>query len=153
MAWCRMDFCHLGPFTWRLFNNKSCLASSTQINSYCFQPLSSIFWKTLTFIAVVIAWVVFRSENLSSALHIIHGMFTLDMRTDNNFMDFIPLSIGLLLVWYAPNSNEIFSINNKHSTISYKWSLNISSAILFSVMGFITVIYLARAQEFLYFQF
>lgn len=118
-----------------------------------FNPFPSIFWKTLTFIAVVIAWVVFRSENLSSALHIIHGMFTLDMRTDNNFMDFIPLSIGLLLVWYAPNSNEIFSINNKHSTISYKWSLNISSAILFSVMGFITVIYLARAQEFLYFQF
>jgi len=80
-------------------------------------------------------------------------MFTPDMRTGSNFMDFIPLSIGLLLVWYAPNSNEIFSINNKHSAISYKWSLNISSAILFSVMGFITVIYLARAQEFLYFQF
>lgn len=119
-----------------------------------FNSFSTIFWKPLTFIAVVVAWVFFRSENLSSAMQIISSMFSPDMTVDNNDLaDFIPLSIGLLLVWYAPNSNEIFSIKKNHSTIAYRWSISIPSAILFSVMGFITVIYLARAQEFLYFQF
>ena len=119
-----------------------------------FNSFPTIFWRPLTFIAVVIAWVVFRSENLSSAMLIISSMFNPNMTASNHdLMDFIPLAIGLLLVWYAPNSNEIFSTNKNHSTIAYKWSMSIASAFIFSIMGFITVVYLAQAQEFLYFQF
>jgi D-alanyl-lipoteichoic acid acyltransferase DltB (MBOAT superfamily) len=113
-----------------------------------------ILRRALTFIAIVIAWVVFRSENIPTAINIISSMFDLEFTTTKqDTKNIISLSIGLFLVWFAPNSNEIFSNKNNNSAIAYRWSTNIISPIAFSTMAFIAVIYLARAQEFLYFQF
>jgi len=110
--------------------------------------------RALTFIAIVIAWVMFRSENIPTAINIIGAMFELDFTaTKQDIKNIIIISIGLFLVWFTPNSNEIHSRRSEGSSIMYRLSSSIISPIAFSIVAFIAVIYLSRAQEFLYFQF
>jgi alginate O-acetyltransferase complex protein AlgI len=132
------------------------ITAEIKIKTILSNTLISSLGVLLTFIVVVVAWVVFRSENLPTAINIITQMFTIS--PDNQIYstkNIISLIAGLLIVWFAPNSNEIFSkdISHKPSLLAYRWSNSTISAVMFSVIGFIAVLYLARAQEFLYFQF
>ena len=118
--------------------------------------LSSFLGQAITFIAIVFAWVVFRSENLLTASNIITHMVSINSGLFTQPIQNAPsLLVGLLLVWLAPNSNEIFSKKRASRSLQtrYQWLPNLSSAVVFSLLGFTAILYLARAQEFLYFQF
>jgi D-alanyl-lipoteichoic acid acyltransferase DltB (MBOAT superfamily) len=118
--------------------------------------LSSAFGRLLTFLAIIIAWVVFRSENIPTAINIISHMLIINPEGfDQSIKQISSLIFGILLVWFAPNSNEIFSKKSKTYSycVNYRWYPSATSALVFSIIGFISIIYLARAQEFLYFQF
>lgn len=118
--------------------------------------LTSTFARLLTFLAIVLAWVAFRSENIPTAINIISHMLIINPEEfSQNIQQISSLIVGLLLVWFAPNSNEIFSKKSKPYSycVNYRWHPSATSALVFSIIGFISVIYLARAQEFLYFQF
>lgn len=118
--------------------------------------IASSLGRLLTFICIVIAWVVFRAENIESAINIITPMLTLNYDAATlDFKTINTLCAGLLIVWFAPNSNELFSTHGKpfFSKLNYKWCATLPEALLTSALIFIAVIYLARAQEFLYFQF
>jgi alginate O-acetyltransferase complex protein AlgI len=117
---------------------------------------------TLTFIAVVAAWVVFRAGNMAQALVILKAMFGIAARpitfdavlhgnllllTDLSGRDLLRLLIpGLLWVWLLPNSTRVRFITG--STL-----LAVPQAA--AVLG---VLYLALDRfgsysPFLYFQF
>jgi len=118
--------------------------------------LSSTFGRLLTFLSIVLAWVIFRSENIPTAINIIQQMLIINPGGFSQHLESISsLIIGLFLVWFAPNSNDIFSNKVKPDVyrLDYRWHPSKASALTFSIIGFISVIYLARAQEFLYFQF
>jgi len=118
--------------------------------------LTSAFGRLLTFLSIVLAWVVFRSENMPTAINIISHMLIITPEGfSQNIKQISSLIFGLFIVWFAPNSNDIFSDRGKPRSYSVYlyWHPSRVSVLVFSVIGFISVIYLARAQEFLYFQF
>src|SRR5262249_20646831 len=88
---------------WRLWRKKKKLPPSGSRAAY-------IVSVALTFLAVVIADVVFRAGSLDAVMRVYHGM--LGFSSAANLISFSPLAAAALialglLVWVAPNSMEI----------------------------------------------
>ena len=151
------------------------LAINTQI--------SDILGKIITFLAVVVAWVIFRAKDIGSGLRILEGMFGFNDNTLPSFFEIakniiaylfphyhlvftkVPpgqtmgLFLGLVIVFLLPNSQELvglYSETNKNLLKKY-FILNQSfvSAFYIGFLFFISVLMIMSGSEseFLYFQF
>ncbi len=124
---------------------------------------SKVLGVLITFIAVIIAWVLFRAENLTSGLLILTEMSGI------NGINFNPsivesnkkLLIGLsIFVWFFPN---ILQLLKKYDPVlqynidktSWELTLNKNVGFVVGILMFITFKYLldAPASQFLYFNF
>lgn len=107
-----------------------------------------ISW-TATFIAVVIAWIFFRAQHLSTAISILKSMFGLNGRAIMGTQLAHPLlmmaGIAMLIAWTvtAPNAQQI-AIARKPGL-----RMTITIALLF-VLG---ILGLGQSEHFIYFQF
>ena len=77
----------------------------------------------LTFLAVVVGWVFFRADSVSSAMSMLNGMMGMNASISSSLIDKqLPLtslnigktcrtlSVGFLIVWLLPNMRQIFSV-------------------------------------------
>ncbi len=128
--------------------------------------LTRLLSRSITFLAIVVAWVFFRAESTSGALNIIAGMTGLNgLGTGGHFnimqAAFIPPA--LLIVWLLPNTQEIMrrfepaldfnACKNRAHQPWLSWRPSTSWAIVLGLV-FLTVIgSLTQDSEFLYFQF
>lgn len=89
------------------------LAWLTLRRHFGLEPLPALAGWSMTFLAVVFCWVPFRAQDLSSTLLIWQAMLVPGM---HNIMPSLEVSgaaawpliaIGLMLVWLAPNSQQI----------------------------------------------
>lgn len=142
-----------------------------------------LFYSTLTFLAVTIAWVPFRASDLASTVKILKYMFGYDGITlpyflqpiQSLFFKLLPeasiaftaisskkilfyLIIGLVIVRFAPNSQTIGGLIDKdlkNSVVSYILKPCTLSGIIFGTVCFIALMLIVSrsASEFLYFQF
>jgi D-alanyl-lipoteichoic acid acyltransferase DltB (MBOAT superfamily) len=153
---------------------------------------SSAAARLVTFTAVVVAWVFFRAENLDAALVMLRGMTgangfllpksylgvlgplggalaDLGWRFESAAGHFQGgaeiawLGTLLLLVWSAPNTQEIMRAYRPALGFSagpiqgighhVRWRPNLRSAIVVAVIAAVSILSLNRVTEFLYFQF
>lgn len=104
---------------------------------------------SLTFAAVVVAWVFFRATTLHGALAVLSAMTQQPATVDVTlWLSFF----GLMgVVWYLPNSQQIATwATRRELRLSLKpllWGL------FLGVVAWLSVLHLNRASEFLYFQF
>jgi alginate O-acetyltransferase complex protein AlgI len=149
---------HIWNFIW----SKS---ASKPKNKY--SEIRSIFFaRLLTFSSVVMAWVYFRTTNLSSASLMFTNLFI--GSSDNSFgftsrSDFITISMGiplaLLVIFFLPNSNQITAFLNKNISVDSPTKINSSVAtcagLLTAITFFIStkIILSAPSSDFLYFNF
>jgi len=126
------------------------------------RTLSVFLGGALTFIAVVVAWVMFRSHDLSSAGIMLNAMFGLESRPitffevthgqllptiDMSGKSFIQLLLpSLLWIWILPNSTQIKFI--KSGTI-----FTITQACVVFYFLFLAIDQFGSYSPFLYFQF
>ncbi|NOU01383.1 MAG: MBOAT family protein [Gallionella sp.] len=132
----------------------------------------------ITFITVVFAWVMFRSNNLDAALLMLKSMLWFNAAevsqiqfsavfpyiniANNEFISpaaVIWILIGLVIVWLMPNSQQIVGIElaqNKTPRQEMIFAKQTAMpAILLGILFFVSIITLAsgKVSEFLYFQF
>jgi hypothetical protein len=119
----------------------------------------------LTLIAVVMAWVPFRADDISTSVYIWQSMIGMS----GTLIPLPGLAIvelaqaaytilaGALLVLFCPNSQTLITALSKHlekqtatSQSSNRWILY---GLLVGILFTITVMSLSRVSEFLYFQF
>ena len=126
-----------------------------------------VFAVLLTFLAVVVAWVVFRAKNYTTAVTILKSMAGLNgvnfSMTSNLVMGNVIywILISLLIVWFAPNTQQIMAAYKPALDVPQEvawirrlcWSPSIYSAILVWLFSFIAIINLDKKSAFLYFQF
>jgi alginate O-acetyltransferase complex protein AlgI len=104
----------------------------------------------LTFAAVLIAFVFFRAQSLARALMIVKGMGGLGGVTSNTTADSIGkpalqrLFLGLILVTCCPNRQTI---------MQWRWTSDLIWAVLFAVLGGLSLLQLGNPEPFVYFQF
>ncbi len=132
------------------------------------EPVSiKILGGTITFLAVVIAWVLFRATNVSSAISMYQAMAGLQGWGENMTRSGPALMSCLLLTSIAlfmPNSQEVMKryVDPKAPVVStgfqawWHWRPSLLSALAFSSavsVALFDVIYTHRVSDFLYFQF
>ncbi len=124
--------------------------------------LGALAGGILTFIAVVAAWVVFRSNNIAQALVILKAMFGIAARaisleavlhgnllllTDMSGRDLLRLVVpGLFWVWLLPNSTRIRFIGGNVPLVL------LQAAIVLGML-FLVIDQFGSYSPFLYFQF
>ncbi len=132
----------------------------------------NIAGRLATFSAIVIAWVMFRTESVDGALNMYSGMFGYNgISFQSMFANDVVsnkkqganlLSIMLMIVWFAPNTIDLHRnnkpalnigslIGNKNSLI--QWRPNILYAAVIAILFVISIISIPDGGEFLYFNF
>ncbi|WP_250656602.1 MBOAT family O-acyltransferase [Alkalimarinus coralli] len=135
----------------------------------------------VTFVCVIVSWVLFRADNLDTAIHLYQAMFSLDsMELTPKYAEkvarvlpFLPLSTsadasvlvnlsdvrlmlwGLLIVFLLPNVRELFYLNHEKEKKWYRvlWAPNYPWAVLTLILLVISTLQMTAVSEFLYFQF
>jgi len=142
--------------------------------------LSNTVWargasRALTFLAVVLAWVFFRAENLDSALTLLLGMSGMSSGIGLSPTEWLAsidrqavLLIGALLAiaWFAPNTQQFMrDYIDRDGASPYRvdaatpatrwlrWSPTPIIAIGLAVITVLTVMSLWQPSEFIYYQF
>lgn len=126
---------------------------------------SRLIAGALTFIAVVVAWVFFRADNLTVAYSMLRSMFGVyGLRSDwlpirEQLKVIIP---PLLIVWLLPNVREMLilyrptwndTIGETSFTGNFKWKPTKLTAVLMGLLFALSLIGITSSSEFLYFQF
>ncbi|KZM51821.1 MBOAT family O-acyltransferase [Labrenzia sp. OB1] len=127
--------------------------------NYTRLPLPHPVAVSVTFLAVLIAWVFFRADSFSSAsniLAVMSGFGTVPAISFSVFRDFfwiVPyLLAGFAVVWFVPNSIELVSrLEGNRMTWLQSRAFTISAAIL-AILSVFSV-FSKGTYEFLYFQF
>jgi len=137
--------------------------------------LAKLIAGAITFLAVVVAWVFFRAENLSTAISMLSSMAGMHgvMEKFSPIRDAMKLILPcLVMVWYLPNINEMMKsyksswndIAERNTPLSaphtlfYRVLCRKLTPLIAMVCGlllFVTLLELGtnKASEFLYYQF
>jgi alginate O-acetyltransferase complex protein AlgI len=123
-----------------------------------FARASDIAALIVTFVAVVIAWVFFRANDMTSALSILSRMAdpTQIVLSRGEMADAVFVMIYAAIAWFAPNTQAIMGYDHANRTVGETlgaWSrrpafLYASAAVLaFGILG------IQQHSEFIYFRF
>ncbi|MEN9739392.1 MAG: hypothetical protein RLZZ318_1428 [Bacteroidota bacterium] len=141
-----------------------CLASNHFIKNYWRLNIKHILFRFLgwliTMLIVLISWVMFRADNLNTALHIYGGMLGINGSTNNSF-DWIviqsshnifwqTLLIAILIAVKGPNLNSLILNGLSHIQSNTK---KVLLAIAAGTLLCISLLSLHKISHFLYFQF
>ncbi|WP_299408681.1 MBOAT family protein [Acaryochloris sp. IP29b_bin.148] len=131
-------------------------------------PISSWWYQIsaqlLTFLAVVVSWVLFRSTDLASASVVLQGMVGVNgIHTTPSIHSIAWFSALLAIVFFAPNSQELIpSVCSTfkdmptilHNDTQYwQWRPNTYWAIFVATILVVAVAFISKENEFIYFQF
>ena len=123
-------------------------------------PIALVLSRTTTFVAIVAAWVLFRSPDLSSAGSILSAMAGFEGRAQPG-PDIVLAAPALALlmgvVWFAPNSLELATRftkeDKKGASMLPGQGLKPIGAVTLGILFAASVMSLTHVSEFLYFQF
>ncbi|HZV53732.1 MAG TPA: MBOAT family protein [Rhodocyclaceae bacterium] len=119
----------------------------------------------LTFVCVVIAWVIFRADNFVTATHMLAPMLgftegTVPAELANQFSGqqlqstIASLSGGLAIVWFLPNTQQFVGwADSSLRTIRWRWQGRHWEAILVGMLMGASLSSFGRISHFIYFQF
>jgi alginate O-acetyltransferase complex protein AlgI len=109
--------------------------------------------QAITFVAVVVAWVLFRATNLGTAWLMLRSMSGFGINSTSQAVISNALLIPPLLavVWFAPNSLQVIAHLFPDKPRSYGPPLG--WAVIFGALLAICLASMTRVTEFLYFQF
>ncbi len=123
-----------------------------------FEPVANIAAFILTFLSVVVAWVFFRADSMSSALSILSKMADPTRivfgRVEMAYAAFIAFYAAI--AWFAPNTQTIMGYDHKNRTVGEglgAWQMR--SALLYAgaaVLAF-GILGIQQHSEFIYFRF
>jgi alginate O-acetyltransferase complex protein AlgI len=112
----------------------------------------------LTFLAVVVAWVFFRADNLTSALSVLSRMADpcLIVLGHNEMVQSARIAIYAAIAWFAPNTQAVMGYDHKNRCVGENvgaWRRRAwlvyggAAAFTFGVLG------IQQHSEFIYFRF
>ena len=126
--------------------------------------------RSVTFLAVVVGWVVFRADTLASASRVLAGMSgaagMAERLTPTHWTELhLRIVAGLLIVWFAPNTQQIMARYTPSLPIGpallraplpgfvARWRLSVPWAYASAAVACIGILWLGHITEFLYFRF
>jgi D-alanyl-lipoteichoic acid acyltransferase DltB (MBOAT superfamily) len=134
------------------------------------ENLISGIYRFITFLAVVIAWVFFRAENMGSALGILaamsgqNGIQLEDLYGLYQTKEIYWIFVLLLFVWFLPNTSQIMKnfdpalpfageIGLEKKMRILEWQPNGFWALTYCFILFFVILHISKETTFLYYQF
>ena len=117
------------------------------------------FSQGLTFLVVIIGWVIFRSSDMDQATSIIQSMFSIPTLDGADPVVWIFLLSLFGVTSFAPNLYELFGDWSSFNLMTVRrqqtlqWKPRPVYAVLVAVIGVFAIISINADSEFLYFQF
>ncbi len=152
---------------WRAFAGDKRVSSEKDIGGKEYAKLLKLIGVLLTFFAVVIAWVMFRAESVSGALHLYHAMLGKHGISPPGGLE--PALINMLIlmfliVWLMPNSLEWLKKETPALDMNsftggeererwITWQPTYRFVCITALLLTVAVMYIQQESEFLYFQF
>ncbi len=133
--------------TWRAAVGRTLLVQGYERHPMAFQLAGIV----ITYLAVVLAWAVFRAQTIGGAGQMLSAMIGLHGFTDDapDSKLLVYMVLGLGICWFLPNTQELLEYRNK--LLSWKpsagWAWALGLIFSFSVFS------LSRYSPFIYFQF
>lgn len=127
--------------------------------------------QVITFTAIVIAWVFFRAESLTTSLKLIHALFNVEFSLNSTLFNLEQLRlvgelliITALIVFLAPNTQQYFFAYNSaletypeevkpYPLTLIAWRPNTIKAAFFALLTLLSLLSFGRISEFLYYKF
>jgi alginate O-acetyltransferase complex protein AlgI len=145
---------------WRAFRGRFGRASETRTS------LERRLGQAITFVAVVIAWVFFRSEDVGSAVRMLLAMAGNNGAAGPESVDStaaLVVSAALLaLAWLAPNTQELTGYEGPEGAYAstearrpppLRWQPSAGWAVAIGCLFGIALMLMSKVSEFIYFQF
>tara|TARA_B100000902_G_scaffold399811_1_gene472696 strand:+ start:6861 stop:8330 length:1470 start_codon:yes stop_codon:yes gene_type:complete len=117
-----------------------------------------IFYKFLTFLCVIIAWVPFRSQNLEITKNYYLSLlgvnsnfnFNFNIISSDDYFGLLILFISFIICFIFKNSNSFFKNHKNFFTLNFDY---VSGLKIFIILILIIFFGLKKAEPFIYFQF
>jgi hypothetical protein len=123
--------------------------------------------RIVTFVILTMTWVIFRADNMTSAIAILKSMAGLNPYIQEGINK---IKIGedrllfyLFIIWFMPNTQQFVarahpywskSVKCIHSTWKvFQWQPNHWWATFIAFLAVLSILELTKIQEFVYFQF
>jgi alginate O-acetyltransferase complex protein AlgI len=121
-------------------------------------PLANLAAFALTFLAVVVAWVFFRADSLSTALYVLSKMASPAQIAfgRGEMADALFIAVYAAIAWFAPNTQTIMGYDHGNRTVGQAlgaWRLRplflyaTAAVLAFGILG------IQQHSEFIYFRF
>lgn len=129
------------------------------------QKMPSSFNMVLTTFFVLLAWVFFRAENLTSAVNMLSSMFGQTTKQFDSSIklvsqfDYLIVFIGFIWVWWVPNLCSVFNYkgtNTSNVELANKvipWLQETKGAVIFGTILALTLTFMPEPTVFIYFNF
>jgi hypothetical protein len=150
---------------WRIFGPKAPVTPHPRWRSW---GIVAAKWL-VTYLAVLLAQIMFRAASVPDAMHLIAGMLGLHQPTGEltyelekllSFKNWVKIGIAFAIALLMPNSNEIMvryaPVLDKVRTsvpAMLQWRPQARWGVAIGVLAATALLHLAGATEFLYFQF
>jgi alginate O-acetyltransferase complex protein AlgI len=123
-----------------------------------FVPLANAAAFILTFVAVVVAWVFFRADSISSAIFVVSTMAdpTNIVFGRGEIANALFIAVYAAIAWFAPNTQTIMGYDHKNRVVGENLTIWLrrpgflyaaAAALAFGVLG------ISQHSEFIYFRF
>jgi alginate O-acetyltransferase complex protein AlgI len=145
---------------WRALRRRSGGGSESSI------PLGRRLGQAITFVAVVIAWVFFRSEDVGSAVQMLLAMAGRNGAVRPELVDSaaaLVVSTALLTIaWFAPNTQELTGYEGPEGAYAatearrpppLRWQPSAGWAVAIGCLFGMALMLMSKVSEFIYFQF
>ncbi|NBC10897.1 MAG: MBOAT family protein [Planctomycetes bacterium] len=131
-------------------------------------PLGVALSTAITFVGVVIAWVLFRAESFDAAQRILMGMFgvagELPLPRSADAGALVALGVVLCVAFFVPNSQELLRayrpVLGKRPVYTgprwmawMGWKPDLPGAIIVALLAVYCLVQIARGSPFIYYQF
>jgi alginate O-acetyltransferase complex protein AlgI len=120
-------------------------------------PLATFASGALTFLAVVVAWVFFRSDSLSTAMGILSAMASPAHAAlaRDDIANLLLIAFYAAIAWFAPNTQTLMRYDHKNRTVGATTAAELpllpiyaaAAVLAFGILG------IQQHSEFIYFRF
>lgn len=133
--------------------------------------INTLIARSITFLAVTLAWVFFRAESFKTSGHILKSLFNIHVSFTSQLYDpeslrslLVLLLITGLIAFIAPNTQQILykylpALETYPGEIKpynyrlFEWSPNAFTAALCAIMTVLSLLAFGHVSEFLYYKF
>lgn len=146
IAWGALNAVYYLPLMWVNTNRKY---TNTIAEGKLLPNFKELFQMGITFFITLIAWVFFRAESISQAIHYISGVFSISIFSIPEIFPKVTLllvTVFVLIEWLQREKQHVLQFDNVAIPKAIRWS------IYYTIILTITL-FSGNQQQFIYFQF